>query len=398
MSQILGMKQERAKVTASIRELMNKHESTAMPAEDKAILDRLEGEFDTLNDRITQEERQQERERAAGEMPVADSFEKGGAKDQKPGASLFAKALSGSPVHIAEYQNSMTLGNDDQAGNLTAPMVFVEQLIKELNDFMFMRQLSNLIGPIGNGQSLGFPFRKTEAGDADWVAEVAAAPEETDLSYGRREFKPNRMARLIKLSTTLMQHAPMAERTIMEEMLYRISITQEKAYMTGDGVDKPLGVFTASANGINTDRDISDGNTTTAVTIDGLINAKYSLKEQYLTGARWITHRDVVRKLALIKDTNGQYIWQPSVREGAPDTMLGHTVHMSEYAPSVFTSGNYVAIFGNFRHYWIVDAVNLQLQVLRELYAPNNQIGYLFSYFGDGAPVLGEAFARVKLA
>ena len=27
----------------------------------------------------------------------------------------------------------------------------------------------------------------------------------------------------------------------------------------------------------------------------------------------------------------------------------------------------------------------------------NNQIGYLFNYFGDGAPVLDEAFARLKV-
>ena len=398
MSKVLGMKQERAKITASIRELMDKHESAEMPAEDKAILDRLEGEFDALNDKITKEERQLERERAAGEMPVEDSFGKEGAKDKKPGVSLFAKALSGNPVHIQEYQNSMTLGDDQQAGNLTAPMVFVEQLIKGLNDFLFMRQFCNVIGPIGDGQSLGFPYRKTEASDAEWVGEVATTPEETDLSYERREFKPHRMAKLIKLSNTLMQHAPMAERTIMDEMIYRVAITKEKAYMTGDGVGKPLGIFTASAMGIDTDRDISTGNTATEVTFDGLINAKYSLKEQYHAGARWIMHRNTLKQLALVKDGTGQYIWQPSVREGSPDTMLGHTAHMSEYAPSVMASGNYVAAFGNFRHYWIVDAAMVQIQVLRELFALTNQIGYKFSYFGDGAPVLGEAFARVKLA
>jgi hypothetical protein len=34
--------------------------------------------------------------------------------------------------------------------------------------------------------------------------------------------------------------------------------------------------------------------------------------------------------------------------------------------------------------------------VLRELYSLTNQIGYLVDYFGDGAPVLPEAFVRVK--
>ena len=394
MSKIFDMKQERAKLTNSIRALMDKHEDIEMSAEDMGILNKLEADFDKLNDRITKEEKQLERERAAGE--IEDTMEKRGEKET---TNLFAKALGGNSKHMQEYKDSMSLGDDAQAGSLTAPMVFVQQLIKELNDFMFMRSLSNLIGPIGAGQSLGFPFRKTEANDAEWTSEVARAAEETDLEYGRREFKPNRLTKRILLSNTLMQHAPMAERTIMDEMLYRVATAQENAYITGDGVNKPLGVFTASSFGIDTDRDISEGNTDTEITVDGLIAAKYSLKEQYLRGASWLMHRYAVKMLAKLKDSNGQYIWQPSVREGAPDTMLGHNVNMSEFAPNTFTSGKYAATFGNFRlGYWIVDADSIRLQVLRELYAENNQIGYLFSYFGDGAPVLGEAFARVKLA
>ena len=58
----------------------------------------------------------------------------------------------------------------------------------------------------------------------------------------------------------------------------------------------------------------------------------------------------------------------------------------------------YVAVLGDFRYYWICDADPLTIQVLTELYATTNQIGYLYHYFGDGAPVVGEAFSRVALA
>lgn len=130
---------------------------------------------------------------------------------------------------------------------------------------------------------------------------------------------------------------------------------------------------------------------------DGLINAKYSLKEQYLRGASWIIHRDLAKLLAKLKDGESRYIWQPAVALGQPDMLLGHPVHMSEYAPNTYTTGLYAAVFGDFRYYWIVDADQLLVKVLNELYATSNQIGYLLHYFGDGAPVLGEAFARVKL-
>jgi HK97 family phage major capsid protein len=71
---------------------------------------------------------------------------------------------------------------------------------------------------------------------------------------------------------------------------------------------------------------------------------------------------------------------------------------MSEYAPNTYTANLYAAVIGDFKNgYWICDADSIAIQVLKELYAVNNQIGYLVDYFGDGAPVLSEAFARVKM-
>lgn len=387
---IHDMMQDRAKVTDSIRKLMDKYDDTTlMTAEDKQELDRMEKEFDNLNQRITTEQAQRERERAIGEQP------KDGPKDNKP--SLFARALGGEAADIAAYRNSMTLANDDQAGALTAPMEFRQELIKELDNMLFMRRICRVIPGVGAGQSLGFPYRKTAAVIPSWTGEIDEAAEETTVSYGRREFKPYRIADLLKLSRTLMRHAPMAERILREEIAGRLGAAQEVAYLTGDGNEKPLGVFTASENGIPTARDISTGNTATEVTTDGLMEAKYALKQQYQAGAQWIFHRDAVKMLAKLKDGDDQYIWYPSVRDDQPDRLLGKTVNMSEYAPNTFTTGKYVGIYGNFNHYWIADADALTIQVLNEVYATTNQTGYLWNFFGDGMPVIGEAFARVTL-
>lgn len=392
MAKIHDMMQERATLTASIREMMNQGDERKLTGEERASLSKMEADFDALNGKIISEEKQLERERAAGE--VADQQEQ---KPQSRTRELFSAALTGNGNRIQEYRNSMTLGDDAQAGSLTAPMDFIEQLIKGLDDFLFMRRISHITPRIGAAQSLGYPYRATEATDAEWVGEVAEPPKEEQVSYGRREFVPKRMTKEIVLSKTLVSHSNMAERVVREEMMYRIAITQEKAYMLGDGVGKPLGIFVASNDGIPTSRDITEGNTATAVTFDGLINAKYALKQQYMVGCQWIMHRDLVKQLAKIKDANQQYIWQPSVALGVPDMLLSMPVNMSEYAPNTYTTGKYAAILGNFKNYWICDADTLTIQVLNELYARTNQVGYLYNYFGDGAPVLGEAFARVKM-
>lgn len=394
MKEIFDWKQERAEITASLRTIINEYEGKEMPGEKKDEMARLETKFDELNAKIVQEEKQLERERIAGERQSSESP----AKNNKT-RQMFAAALTGDAQKIKEYQNAMSLGTDAQAGNLTAPMEFVQELIKGLDDAIIMRQLSRVVGPIGAAQSLGFPYRSTEADDATWITENAASVEETDLAYGRREFSPKRMSKIIKVSKTLVSHAPMAESTIRDEMIYRISAGGENAYMNGSGTNEPLGIFTASNDGIPTTRDVSTGNTETAVTFDGLINAKYSVKQQYRRNAAWVLHRDAIKMVAQIKDSDGQYIWQPSVAVDVPDILLGAPVYESEYAPNTFTAEKYVAVYGDFKAgYWICDADGLTIQVLNELYAPNNQVGYLFDYFGDGAPVLGEAFARVKLA
>lgn len=387
---VFELKQERASVTASIRELMDKYDGKEMDAVDKETLSNLEAKFDSLNDSITKEEKQIEREKliAESKAPKTD------AKDER--RELFVNALKGDRASIERYRNDSvdyTLATDATAGALTAPMEFRNELIKGLDDILFMRQIGRNIGSIGNAQTLGFPYRKTAASDAEWVAEVAAAPEEQTLEYGRREFKPNRMAKLMKLSRTLVNHSPNADGIVRDEMLYRIAITMEKAYMTGDGDGKPLGIFVASNSGISTGRDV----TVDSVTADAFIDMKYSLKEQYMNKAQFVMHRDLVKTVAKLKDEVGQYLWQPSLIDGQPDRLLGLPVHMSEYAPNTLSGGSYAAVLGDFNYYWIVDADALTVQVLNELYAVNNQIGYLFNYFGDGAPVLDEAFARLKI-
>lgn len=391
---LVEMKQQRATLYNSMKELMEKYDGKEMEALDKEQYANMDKEFDSLTERINNAEKQLQRERLVGEANDKEERK----ADIGNERSLFAKALSGNPSDIAEFKNAApTLGTDAQAGYLTAPVEFVAQLIDGLSNEMFMRQISHITPTLGEGQSLGFPYIATDPADATWTTEVAAAAEETTIAFGRREFKPNRLAKLIKISKTLMNHASMAEGVLTEKIKNTLIAAQESAYMTGDGSGKPLGIFTASASGIPTSRDIVSG-TTTALTFDGLITAQMAVKGQYQNRCSWIFHRDAIREIRKLKDSDGQYLWQPSLIAGQPDLLLGRPCYMSEYAPNTFAAGKYLGVYGDFDYYWICDTDTMTIQVLNELYAVNNQNGYLFNYAGDGAPVLAEAFSRITLA
>ena len=216
------------------------------------------------------------------------------------------------------------------------------------------------------------------------------------MSFGKRELKPAPLSKLIKVSRKLLRTSALpVQQIVMERMAYKQAIPQEKGFLTGTGANQPLGVYTPSSDGISTDRDVLTGAVTT-YTFDGLKNAKYSLKAQYLRNARWNLHRDGVAKIAKLKDGNGRYLWQDSVVENEPDRLLGVPVDQSEFTPNTFTASLYVGMIADFSYYWIAQSLAIEIQRLDELYARTNQVGYITRSEVDGMPVLEEAFARLK--
>jgi len=287
---------------------------------------------------------------------------------------------------------------DVSGGFLVMPEQFVSELIKDVDNQVFIRNLARVF-PLTNADSLGAPSLDTDVEDATWSGEISTVNEDTDLAFGKRELKPQPLSKLVKVSMKLLRiSAISAELIVRERLAYKMGVTQEKGFLTGTGANEPLGVFTASDDGVSTGRDVSTDNTTTAFTFDGLKNVKYALKGQYWANAQWVFHRDGVKMAAKLKDGEGQYQWEQSTQIGEPDRLLGFPVNMSEYAPNTFTTGLYVGILGDFSQYWIAESLAMEIQRLNELYAATSQIGFISRGEVDGMPVNENGFARVKLA
>lgn len=282
-------------------------------------------------------------------------------------------------------------------GYLFSPTQTAAGIIKFVDNATIVRQKATVLPALPAATSLGAVSLDTDPDDADWTAELATGNEDSSMALGKRELKPHPMAKLIKISNTLLRATGQAESLVTDRLAYKHQITAEKAYMTGTGAQQALGIFTASNLGISTGRDVSTGNTTTAIVADNLIRVKYSLKPQYQNTAEWYFHRDAVMQISLLKDGNGQYLWKPGLTAGQSDMILNRPVNQSEYAPNTFTTGLYVGLFGDLSFYWIVDSLSYQIQRLAELYARTNQTGFIGRLETDGMPVLEEAFARVKL-
>ena len=393
---LIELKQERATVTNSIRNTMNLFENKEMDAEAKVELAKNESRFDEINASILTEEKQLARERTIGEKANEDDKTKDKGRVDEVQNAFRDYITTGSAAAYQVY-NALQQDNPTQAGYLVAPEQFVSELIKEMADNTFMRQKAKVLPPLKNAQSLGYPTRTAGMSSFAWGTEISTPTPDTTLAFGKREFKPNPATSEILISNTLIRNVPNADTLVRSEIAMEVAKNLEIAYMTGDGAGKPLGLFTASIDGIPASRDVSIGNTATEIKFDGLIEAKYSIKDQYQKNCEWIFNRLAIKQLAKLKDSEGQYIWQSSVVLGTPDMLLGKPVNSSEYAPAVFQTGLYAGLYGDLKNYWIVDSLAMEIRALFELYARSNQVDYLTRIETDGAPIMSSAFARIKL-
>lgn len=292
------------------------------------------------------------------------------------------------------------MDSDTAGGYTVVSQQFHAELIEAMRDQFFMRSLGRVLPPIPKAESLGTPSLDNRPADPTWTAEILTGSEDSTMSFGKRELFPHPLAQRIKLSKKLVRASGLnIEEIVRDQLAYKIGYVEENAFLNGSGAAEPLGVFTASDQGISTSQDVSTGNTTSAVTGDGLIEAKWNLKGQYWARARWIFNRSVLKTIRKLKDGEGRYLFGAAgLNGGSSDTLLDVPIAMSELAPSTMTSGLYVGIIGDFSRYWIVDALSMTIQVLTELYAETNQNGYISRSETDGMPVLEEAFSRVTLA
>ena len=324
-------------------------------------------------------------------------------RDLSPEVELRKKAfrlllVEGPQALSMEEHRSLVTGNDPKAGFLNAPQEFVQQLIKRVDDEVFIEKMATKFTTT-NANGMGFPTLEEDPNDFEMISEIKAAPEDTNTEFGKREFKPHPAKKLIKISDAMLRADGMdAEGIVLGRATYKLGITKENKYLLGTGNQEPLGMFVASAKGIPTSRDISNDMTATDFTPDALKNAKYSLKAQYMKLAQWLFHRDAVAKIAKLKDGEGRYMFETSNTPGAVDSLLGRPINMSEYVPNTFTAGQYVGLFGDMSKYWVVNNLALRIKRLNELFAVTSEVGFVFETEFDGMPVMAEAFSRIKTA
>lgn len=392
MSKINELRMQRAKTWEQTKAFLDSHRKNGvLSAEDTVTYEKMEQEIVDLGHEIERQERLDAFEREMNipvSAPITQKPEsakvdaKTGRASDAYKSAFWAQARTKGGVISSEVRNALQEGVDSEGGYLV-PDEFENTLITALENDNVVRSLAHTFTTSSGNHKI--PIVTTK-GTASWVDEEGAIPEGDD-SFGQQLIGAHKVATMIKVSEELLNDSAFdLEGYFRTEFARRIGNKEEEAFLVGNGTGKPTGIF-HTTGGAELGVTAASG---TAITSDELIDLFYSLNSAYRRNAVWLLNDATMKNIRKLKDSNGQYLWQPALHEGGFDTLLGKRIYTSPFVPEM-AAGKKTVAFGDFSFYWIGDRAGITFKRLNERFAETGQIGFIASKRLDGKLILPEA-------
>lgn len=392
MSKVNELRTKRAKVWEQAKAFLDSHRSEKgiLSAEDTEVYERMEQEIVDLGHEIERQEKLDAmgREMEAPLMAPLTTKPEAKKKDEKIGTAsdayrdAFWNQVRSRNGLSYEIRNALSEGVDSEGGYLV-PDEFERTLVQALEEDNVVRAHAHVFTTSNGVHKI--PVVATK-GVANWIDEGQAYGESDDV-FAQEQIDAHKVGTLIKVSEELLDDSAFdLQSYISKEFTRRIGAKEEEAFLIGDGSKKPTGILHATAGA-------QVGVTAAgaaAITADELIDLYYSLKSPYRKNAIWVLNDGSIRAIRKLKDLSGQYLWQPGLRQGEPDMLLGKPLYTSAYMPNI-AAGAKTILFGDLSYYWIGDRKGITFKRLNERYADFGQVGFLASKRVDAKLILPEA-------
>ena len=363
----------------------HKNENGVLNDEDYAAYEKMEKEIQNISREINRMQREAAMEQELAKpinTPITTKpFKDDAAKEKSFRAEdTYKNAMLGAlRSNFRNVSNVLQEGVDADGGYLV-PEEYDKRLIDVLEEENILRALGTKLTTAGD-HKINVAATKPAA---SWIEEGQ------ELTWGDSTFSQilldaHKLHVAIKVTEELLyDNAFGLENYIITQFGKALANAEEDAFLNGDGKGKPTGIF-AKTGGGNVTAEVA------AFTGDELINLVYTLKRPYRKKAAFIMNDKNLAVLRKLKDANDQYLWQPSLKEGEPERLLGYPVYTSAYAPADAIA------FGDFSYYNIGDRGSRSFKKLTELFAGNDMVGFVAKERVDGKLILPEAVQILKL-
>lgn len=271
----------------------------------------------------------------------------------------------------------------DTAGGYLAPSEYVREIIKAETEISPVRSLVRVRQTAA--KSVQIP-KRTGQFAAVWVAEQGTKSETTGLTYGLEEIPTSELYALVDISNQMLEDSAFSmDGEISMEAAEQFAVAEGAAFVSGSGVGKPQGFLT------NANVGTTNSGAATTITADGLLSLKYAIKSAYQASASWVMKRATISSVRKLKDGNGNYLWQPGLAQGRPNTLDGDPYVEVADMPSEGAGLKPVA-YGDWRRaYTWIDRISMEM--LRDPYtqATSGNVRFIVRKRVGGQVTLAEA-------
>lgn len=289
---------------------------------------------------------------------------------------------------------ALSVGSDPDGGYLVTPQMS-SRIVQSIFETSPMRQLAAVETISSDALELIDDHDQAAAG---WTAETGAITETSTPTLAKRNIPTHELYAQPKATQKLVDDSAIdIESWLSGKIADIFSRKENTAFVSGNGVGQPRGILTYAA-GTNWGQiqQVSSGSSG-AVTADAIIQLFYALKDAYSKRATFIMNRTVVQSIRLLKQaTTNQYMWQPGLAAGAPDTLMGVPVQMAADMPVAAANSLSIAV-GDFQAaYQIVDRKGIS--ILRDPFTEKPFVKFYATKRTGGDVVNFEAIKLMKLA
>ena len=325
-----------------------------------------------------------------GMNPSAPEFKSRWARTFAPnGLQKWQRGTSAVP---GEQRADLQVGTDSEGG-YTVPEGFMTSLETALSSFGGLRNIAQIVST-STGSDIPWPTLDDTGNTGELLAEEASIGSSVAPTFGVVTLKAYKYSsKPILVSAELLEDSAFNLAAILGSALgERIGRITSTHYATGDASSKPQGVTVGASAGVT-----AAG--AAAVTSDEVIALQESLDPAYQSfpSTGWAFHQSTRKAIRQLKDGDDQYLWQPGLRAGEPDLILGRPYSVVQDMPEMAT-GVVSIVYGAFEKYIIRDAGAARFFRLDELYRANDQTGFVMFSRHDGRVLQTNALKKLPQA
>lgn len=289
---------------------------------------------------------------------------------------------------------ALSVGSDPDGGYLVTPTISsrIVSIVFESSPLRKIAATETI-----SSDTLEMVEDRDEA-NAGWTSETGSVSDTDTPTVGKKSIPVHELYAQPKATQKLIDDSAIdIENWIAEKVADVFSRKENTAFISGSGVGQPRGILTYTAGASWGEIEQIESGSDGAVTADSLIELYYALKEEYATHANFLMNRSTLQSVRLLKESNtNQYLWQPGLMAGAPDTLLGVPVVQAADMPVPATDSLSVAVGDFSRAYQIVDRTGIR--VLRDPFTEKPFVKFYTTKRTGGDVVNFEAIKLLKLS